>query len=343
MPMAVPRQRTANRSLTYTIMTEVRPGINRPCRARKATSRPNVGASPHSSVGTTSSALAPTMTGLRPMRSESGPAISDPAATASTTADTVSPAVAGGRSNARPSTGRMACVVYMSAKTPAVPRKRAIQAEGGIPPKGDRARLICPRRCTMCHDAPQTPSFVEHISVARTAAGHHDPFGLLDRRAVQGGQRRAGGDLRPVPLAVVPVAHAIPQQVPRGAGFGAGVVVAPPIKEPDEVTCGLDVVDEPGLVQAGESRQCAFAQSGQAEVGHGVACHGHQVGVLEDGAKLVRVDHRYRIGVLVDAVQHVAADQVQIVHTTPSINSRDMGCATRGAASPRRSARSGMA
>src|SRR5919202_2228293 len=323
MPMAVPRQRTANCSLTYTIMTEVKPGINRPCRARKATSRPNVGASPHSSVGTTSSALAPTMTGCRRMQSESGPAITDPAATASTTADTDSPAVAGGRWNARPSTGRMACVVYMSAKTPAVPKKRASQTEGGIPPKIVRAPLTCPHRCTMCHDPSQTPSFVAHILVAYTAAGKHDPFGLLDRGAEQGGQGRAGGDLRPVPLAVVPVAHTIPQQFPRGAGFGAGVVVAPLVKEPDEVACGLDVVDEPGLVQAGESRQCALAQSGQAEVGHGVAGNSHQVGVLEDGAKLVRVDHRHRIGVLVDAVQHVATDQVKIVHTTPSSTVRN--------------------
>ena len=86
-----------------------------PCVARSATSSGKVRAIAQASVGRTRSASEPTITAFRPSGSESGPARKDPAAMASTTAETESPAVAGGIPNSAESMGRSGWVTYMAA------------------------------------------------------------------------------------------------------------------------------------------------------------------------------------------------------------------------------------
>ena len=95
--------------------TAVTPGMRSPCAARSATSSGKLLAAAQASVGRTSSASDPTITAFLPSASESGPARNDPAAMASTTAETESPAVAGGMANSAESMGRSGWVTYMAA------------------------------------------------------------------------------------------------------------------------------------------------------------------------------------------------------------------------------------
>ena len=81
-----------------------------PCKARNTSSSAKVGASAAAIVGGTSSVLASTIDRLRPTRSENGPQIHAPTASASTTTEMDRPASAGLMSNARPMSGRIACV-----------------------------------------------------------------------------------------------------------------------------------------------------------------------------------------------------------------------------------------
>src|SRR5438067_9167106 len=104
--------------------------MQRPWSARNASSAPKVGASAAPSVGATSSELASTIERLRPYRSDSGPQSHAPAASATMTTETVSPACEGRTSKARPSCGRIACVEYVTANMPAAPsRKPAMPLE----------------------------------------------------------------------------------------------------------------------------------------------------------------------------------------------------------------------
>src|SRR5438093_10327618 len=97
------------------------PGMQRPCSARNANNSPKLGARAAPIVGATSSELASTIERLRPQRSERGPQIHAPHASASTTTEIVSPASAGLTWKARPSCGRIACVEYVTANMPAAP------------------------------------------------------------------------------------------------------------------------------------------------------------------------------------------------------------------------------
>src|SRR6516162_3167583 len=110
------------------IATLVRPGINRPWNVRNTTSAAKVGASPHSRVGIITRKLTLTITGLRPTRSEIGPYTSEPKATASTSIETVNPAVGALMEKALLSSGKIAWVVYMLAKMKAGTKKSVINA-----------------------------------------------------------------------------------------------------------------------------------------------------------------------------------------------------------------------
>src|SRR5579883_950864 len=314
-------------------MTEVRPGIRKPCSALSPTRVGKLGARPHSSVGTISSVAAPTITGLRPMRSERGPATSEPPATASTTEEMVRPAAAGERPKARPSTGRIDCVVYMSAKTPAVPRKSANHADAlsgfGAPTARDLSTRPDIKRapgsagehaCSAGNDRPEicrrsqdTVSWA--LSVGDAALSQHYLFGLHHDRTEQVDQRHAGGKDLPVPLAVVPVAHGVPQHGPGGEGLGAVVVVVPLIQIADQVAVAFDArLQQVFLVQGAQPGERRVTQGRQAEAGNGIARRGDHVGVVEYGAELVGIDDRHGVGVLVDAVEHIAAYQVLVLH-----------------------------
>ncbi len=98
--------------------------MQRPWSARNTSSTAKVGASAAPMVGATSSELASTIERLRPMRSESGPQIHAPHASANTTTEIVRPASAGLTLKARPSCGRIACVEYVTANMPAAPSRK---------------------------------------------------------------------------------------------------------------------------------------------------------------------------------------------------------------------------
>src|SRR6476646_4529836 len=104
--------------------------MQRPWSARNASRRPKLGASAAPTVGATSSALASTIERLRPYRSDTGPQIHAPIASASTTIEIVRPASEGETWKVRPSCGRIACVEYVTANMPAAPsRKPAMPLE----------------------------------------------------------------------------------------------------------------------------------------------------------------------------------------------------------------------
>src|SRR3954469_24306822 len=104
--------------------------MQRPWSARNTSNSTKLGARAAPIVGATRSALASTIECLRPKRSDSGPQIHAPTASASTTTEIVSPASAGVTSNVRPSCGRIACVEYVTANMPAAPsRKPAMPLE----------------------------------------------------------------------------------------------------------------------------------------------------------------------------------------------------------------------
>src|SRR4051812_15893434 len=102
--------------------------MHRPWTARQASRTPNVGASAEASVGTATSALASTSVFLRPQRSDSGPHTHAPAARTRITIETVRPAAAALTSKSRESSGRIACVEYMTANIPAAPRRKPASA-----------------------------------------------------------------------------------------------------------------------------------------------------------------------------------------------------------------------
>src|SRR3954451_20908222 len=102
--------------------------MHRPWTARHASRIPNVGASAEASVGTATSALASTSVFLRPQRSDSGPQTHAPAARTRMTIETVRPAAAALTSKSRESSGRIACVEYMTANIPAAPRRKPASA-----------------------------------------------------------------------------------------------------------------------------------------------------------------------------------------------------------------------
>src|SRR4051794_24436775 len=102
--------------------------MHRPWTARQASRTPNVGASAEASVGTATSALASTSVFLRPQRSDSGPHTHAPAARTRITIETVRPAAAALTSKSRDSSGRIACVEYMTANIPAAPRRNPASA-----------------------------------------------------------------------------------------------------------------------------------------------------------------------------------------------------------------------
>src|SRR3954454_5525605 len=102
--------------------------MQRPCSARQTSSTPKVGASADASVGTATSALASTSERLRPQRSDRGPHSHAPAASTRITIDTVRPAAAALTSNSRESSGRIACVEYMTANIPAAPSRKPASA-----------------------------------------------------------------------------------------------------------------------------------------------------------------------------------------------------------------------
>src|SRR5579864_344532 len=122
--------RGANTSVMYGTPAVRRPGMQSPWSARNASSAPNVGATAAPIVGATRSELASTIERLRPHRSDSGPQIQAPIASARMTIETVSPAREGLTWNARPSCGRIAWVEYVTANMPAAPsRKPAMPLE----------------------------------------------------------------------------------------------------------------------------------------------------------------------------------------------------------------------
>ena len=82
--------------------------MQRPCRARNASSVSKFGDSAVPIVGATISELASTIDRFRPYRSDNGPQIHAPAASAKMTTEIVRPAWEGVTSNARPSCGRIA-------------------------------------------------------------------------------------------------------------------------------------------------------------------------------------------------------------------------------------------
>jgi hypothetical protein len=102
--------------------------MHRPCTARQASSTSKLGASAEASVGGARSALASTSVRLRPQRSDSGPHTHAPIASTTMTIDTVSPASAALTSKSRDSSGRIACVEYMTANIPAAPSRKPASA-----------------------------------------------------------------------------------------------------------------------------------------------------------------------------------------------------------------------
>src|SRR6478752_3474051 len=98
--------------------------MHSPWSARNTSNSTKLGARAAPIVGATRSALASTIECLRPYRSESGPQIHAPSASASTTTEIVSPASDGVTWNVRPSCGRIACVEYVTANMPAAPSRK---------------------------------------------------------------------------------------------------------------------------------------------------------------------------------------------------------------------------
>src|SRR6058998_1990700 len=93
--MARPPILGTNASATYGTPAVSRPGMHSPCSERKASKRPKLGASAAPIVGGTRIVLASTIERFRPYRSENGPQIHAPQASASTTTEIDSPASAG--------------------------------------------------------------------------------------------------------------------------------------------------------------------------------------------------------------------------------------------------------
>ena len=104
--------------------------MQRPCAMRTASSSGNVGATAAAAVGTTSSLLARISERRRPMRSESGPQIQAPTARAAISTETVRPDADALTPNARPSSGRIACVEYIVANIADDPSRN-----GPMPPR----------------------------------------------------------------------------------------------------------------------------------------------------------------------------------------------------------------
>ena len=102
--------------------------MHRPWSARHASRIPKVGARAEARVGTATSALASTSVFFRPQRSDSGPQTHAPAARTRITIDTVSPACAALTPKSRDSSGRIACVEYMTANIPAAPMRKPASA-----------------------------------------------------------------------------------------------------------------------------------------------------------------------------------------------------------------------
>ena len=84
--------------------------MHRPWSARNVSKRAKLGANAAPTVGGTSSTQASTIERFRPYRSERGPQIQAPQASASTTTEIVRPACAGLTPKDRPSWGRIAWV-----------------------------------------------------------------------------------------------------------------------------------------------------------------------------------------------------------------------------------------
>ena len=91
-------------------------------------------------------ALARTIERRRPIRSESGPQSQTPTAMAITTAEIVSPAPAGPTWKSRPSSGRIACVEYIVANMPALPRRKPAMPRASR----TRASIAARRRAIRC-------------------------------------------------------------------------------------------------------------------------------------------------------------------------------------------------
>src|SRR3954467_14495034 len=152
--------------------------MHRPWTARHASRIPNVGASAEASVGTATSALASTSVFLRPQRSDRGPHTHAPAARTRITIDTVRPACAALTSNSRESSGRIACVEYMTANIPAAPRRKPASA-ARVWPIG---RMVTDARARTAPGLGTTGARVSSTSHARHHH-HHDhghSHGLVD-------------------------------------------------------------------------------------------------------------------------------------------------------------------
>src|SRR5579864_652154 len=174
--------RGANTSVMYGTPAVRRPGMQRPWSARNASSAPKVGATAAPIVGATSSELASTIERLRPQRSDSGPQIQAPTASARMTIETVSPAREGLTWNARPSCGRIAWVEYVTANMPAAPSRKP-----AMPLESSRLLLRTDEHAPVDRGALEEPEPVE----PELLVGHH-----LRRRLgrVDDGLDLVGGD-----------------------------------------------------------------------------------------------------------------------------------------------------
>ena len=86
-----------------------------PWRTRSPSSTGKLGANATSTVGSTIAPDASTSDARRPIRSDSGPQNQAPTASAPITTEIVRPACDGVTPNSRPSSGRIACVEYITA------------------------------------------------------------------------------------------------------------------------------------------------------------------------------------------------------------------------------------
>src|SRR6476646_7589901 len=159
--------------------------MHSPWSARNTSNSTKLGARAAPIVGATRSALASTIECLRPYRSESGPQIHAPRASARTTTEIVSPASDGVTWNVRPSCGRIACVEYVTANMPAAPsRKPAMPLESSR-----RVRLWTDEQ------APVDRGAFEESQPVEPQLGVREHL-RLGRRRLEHGLELVGGDRR---------------------------------------------------------------------------------------------------------------------------------------------------